>query len=98
MMKKEKVAKPKQTVMFAECKDNLGNVQIWFPSQCIIYSRCASCGTVTSYEEKHGLVAYTDHYNLYEIEIKKNRGEDWEQYWDRAKQLVLQDMQKYLKK
>ena len=97
-MKTEKVAKPKPIVMFAECKKNPGKLQIWFPSQCIIYSRCASCGTVTSYEEKHGLVDYVDHYDFFEIELKKNRGEDWDQYWDRAKQLVLQDMQKYSKK
>lgn len=94
----EKVKRPPQTVMFAECKAHPGRVQLWFPSHSIIYSKCHQCETITSYDFGPGCVHYDDHYTLYEIEVKRGRGETWEAYWDRAQQLVLQDLPKYLVK
>ena len=98
MMKTDRVEKPKPTVMFAECKENPGKLQVWFPAHSIIYSQCNQCGTITSYAHSGVCVNYVDHYNLYEIEVKRNRGEPWEEYWERAEQMVLQNMKKYFKK
>jgi len=93
----EKVKRPPQTVMFAECKAHLGKVQIWLPAHNIIYSVCQQCGTKTSYNSS-GVTCthYASHYNLYQIEIKRGRGETLEAYWDRAKEEVLKDLQKYV--
>ncbi len=95
-MKTEQVKREPQFVMFAECKENPGKLQLWLPSHSIIYTECHSCGVKTSYSASGNCVKYDDHFNLYYIEIKKHRGEDWDAYWDRAREEVLKNMQKYV--
>jgi hypothetical protein len=94
--KEPRMKRPPQTVFFAECKENPGKLQLWLPSHSIIYTECHSCGVKTSYAASGNCVNYRDHFNLYQIETKKRRGEDWDAYWNRAREEILKDLQKYV--
>lgn len=84
--------KTKQIVEFVECKENLGRLQLWVQNS-IIYCKCRQCGETTSCMDTRN--NHKTHFNHYRIEIKRNRKESWDEYWDRAEKEVLLDPSRY---
>ena len=82
----------KVATFFVSCKSDPKNeLQFWVPHMCLIYSHCAHCETPTGI----GQADWNEHYNLFEIVVKKDKGMDFDDVYDLAKKMVEADRTKY---
>lgn len=83
----------KVAVFYVSCKDDAeAKLQYWVPQMSMIYSRCEHCGALTGYSQ----IKKTDHYNFYEIAVKKEKGMTYDDCIAKADLLVNENKDKYL--
>ena len=82
----------KVAVYFVKCKDHPEHdLSFWMYDNSIIYHTC-TCGVWTSFDSTPSADA---HYDKFQIVVKRERGESFEQTYDRALQLVKSNLEKY---
>ncbi len=85
-------------VYFVSCKkDAKHSLQFWIPSLSIIYSQCEHCKNVLNEEVMtgYGQTSMFDHYDLYEVAVKKEKGMTYEDCFKKAEEIVKADLNKY---
>lgn len=82
----------KVAVFYVSCKDDPEQrLQSWIPHMSIIYSQCQHCGAMTGYgqTDKH------NHYDFYEIAVKKQKGMSYDDCYAQATELISANKSKY---
>lgn len=78
----------KYLITMVSCKKDSNHVmQSWIMPHCIIHSVCSHCGARTSSGHEH----YDEHYDLYEIVVKKNPKESYEDMFDRGRRTIMEN-------
>lgn len=82
----------KVAVFFVSCKeDPEKKLQTWVPHMSMIYSQCSHCQALTGYDQ----VNKQEHYDFYEITVKKEKGMTYEDVYAKAEELANADKTKY---
>lgn len=82
----------KVAVFFVSCKDDPEKkLQFWTPHLSIIYSQCQHCKAMTGY----GQTPKDGHYDYYEVAVKKEKGMEYSDCFDKAEEIINADKSKY---
>lgn len=85
-------------VYFVSCKkDTNHTLQFWIPSLSIIYSHCEHCKNVLNEEVMtgYGQTSMYEHYDLYEVAVKKEKGMTYENCFEKAEEIVKSDLSRF---